>query len=150
MKSKWGIFLQNCFCYKFNVFNKHETPWEGSRVCKFKDLKSFDFMRQKIKSGNLNKPFWKFYIEKDICLIENGGWHFNSLLKAEEISLKLKTFAHNEFSKEEYSNVEVIKKNILEKRDLFKRNNLYETVKLDNSFPKYVIENQKELNDWID
>lgn len=150
IKSKWGIFLQKCFCYKFNVFNKYETPWEGSRVCKFKNLKSFDFMRQKVRGSNLKKPFWKFQVEKDIHLIENGGWHFNSLLNAEEISLKLKTFAHDEFSKEEYSNIEVIKKNILEKKDLFNRNNIYETIKLDNSFPRYVIENKKELDEWID
>ena len=65
-------------------------------------------------------------------------------------SLKLKTFAHENFAGDEYSNIDVIKKNILEKKDLFKRNNLYETIKLDKSFPKYIIENKIKLNEWID
>ena len=55
-------------------------------------------MRQKVQVKNLSSPFWKFYKEKDIEVINNGGWHFNSLLTPEEISKKLKTFAHNEFS----------------------------------------------------
>ena len=46
-------------------------------------------MRQKIKLKNLTAPFWKFYKEKSIQIIENGGWHFNSLSSAEEISKKL-------------------------------------------------------------
>ena len=150
ISSKYGIFLQDCFCYKFNIFNKYETPWEGTRICKFKDLKSFDYMRQNIKAKNLKKALWKFYVEKDICLIQNGGWHFNSLMDAKEISLKLKTFAHENLAGDEYSNIDVIKKNILEKKDLFKRNNLYETIKLDKSFPKYIIENKIKLNEWID
>ena len=150
ISSKYGIFLQDCFCYKFNIFNKYETPWEGTRICKFKDLKSFNYMRQNIKAKNLKKALWKFYVEKDICLIQNGGWHFNSLMDAKEISLKLKTFAHENFAGDEYSNIDVIKKNILEKKDLFKRNNLYETIKLDKSFPKYIIENKIKLNEWID
>jgi len=150
ISSKYGIFLQDCFCYKFNIFNRYETPWEGTRICKFKDLKSFNYMRQNIKAKNLKKALWKFYVEKDICLIQNGGWHFNSLMDAKEISLKLKTFAHENFAGDEYSNIDVIKKNILEKKDLFKRNNLYETIKLDKSFPKYIIENKIKLNEWID
>ena len=36
LTKKYGIFFQNCFNYKFNLFNPHETPWEGSRVCKKK------------------------------------------------------------------------------------------------------------------
>ena len=48
LTSKYGIFLQNCFCYKLNIFNKYETPWEGTRICKKKNLKSFDYLRQKI------------------------------------------------------------------------------------------------------
>ena len=41
--------MQKCFNYKFNLFNKYESPWEGTRVCKKKNLKSIDYMRQKIK-----------------------------------------------------------------------------------------------------
>ena len=40
LKKKFGIFLQSCFNFKLNLFNPHESPWEGTRVAKKKDLKS--------------------------------------------------------------------------------------------------------------
>ena len=36
LKKKYGIFLQKCFNFKFNLFNPYESPWEGTRVCKKK------------------------------------------------------------------------------------------------------------------
>ena len=36
LKKKYGIFMQKCFNYKFNLYNSHESPWEGTRVCKKK------------------------------------------------------------------------------------------------------------------
>ena len=36
LKKKYGIFLQDCFNYKFNLFNPYESPWEGTRVAKKK------------------------------------------------------------------------------------------------------------------
>ena len=39
LKKKYGIFMQKCFNYKFNLFNQFESPWEGSRVCKKKKYK---------------------------------------------------------------------------------------------------------------
>ena len=43
LKKKFGIFLQNMYCYKFNIFNQYESPWEGTRVVK-RNLKSIDYM----------------------------------------------------------------------------------------------------------
>ena len=56
---KFGIFLQKMFCYKMNIYNPHESPWEGSRICLKKDLKSIDFLRQKILKKNIRYPFWR-------------------------------------------------------------------------------------------
>ena len=149
LKNKYGIFLQNIYCYKFNLFNKYESPWEGTRICKMKDLKSIDYMRQKIKCKNLNTPFWKFYKEKNIEVIENGGWHFNSLLSPEEISRKLKTFAHSEYSAEKYSSIESIKQKIKKKVDLFERGHEYETVQINSSFPRYLVQNIEKFSKLI-
>ena len=149
LKKKYGIFLQKCFCYKFNLYNKYESPWEGTRICQFKNLGSVDYLRQKIISKNLSSPFWKFYKNKSIELIDNGGWHFNSLFTPEDISLKLKTFAHNEFSKPIYSDVEVIRRNILEKKDLFKRGWNYQKIELDETFPSHIYKNKKLFKEWI-
>ena len=149
LKMKYGIFLQNMYCYKFNLFNKYESPWEGTRVCKKKNLKSIDYMRQKVLKKNLNKAFWKFYKEKNIEIIENGGWHFNSIISPAEISKKLRTFAHTEFSKNQYSDINIIKKNIEEHKDLFGRNITYTKVNMDNSFPEYILKNKNNLKEWI-
>ena len=115
LKKKYGIFLQDCFNYKFNLFNQYESPWEGTRVAKKKDLNSIDFMRQKIKTKNLKYSFLRFDKERNIEIFEKGGWHFNNLMSPENISLKLKTFAHTEFSSNEFSSVEVIKDKIKKK-----------------------------------
>ena len=66
LKKKYGIFLQKFFTYKINIFNKYESPWEGTRVCRRKNLKGINFMRKKIQFKNINKPFWNFNIEKSI------------------------------------------------------------------------------------
>ncbi len=149
LTKKYGIFLQQMFCYKFNLYNEHESPWEGTRISKRKDLKSIDFMRQKVRLKNLKQPFWKFYKEKSIETYINGGWHFNSLLSPNEISTKLKTFAHDEFAGPKYSDVNIIEKNIIEQRDLFKRNIFYKKINLGNSFPDYVLQNKELLREWI-
>ena len=149
LDKKYGIFLLDCFNFKFNLFNPYETPWEGTRVCRKKNLDSINFMRQKIKSKNLNYKFFRIDKEKNIELFKKAGWHFNNIMTAEAISLKLKTFAHSEFSDEKYSSIEVIKEKINQREDLFNRGHKYEVVKLDYSFPKYIVDNLKKFNEFI-
>ncbi len=150
LKNKYGIFMQSCFNYKFNLFNKYESPWEGTRVCKKKNLKSIDFMRQKIKSKNLKYNFFRFDKEKDIKIFENAGWHFNNILEAEEISVKLKTFAHTEFASEKFSSTKQINQKIKNKIDLFERGHKYQVIKLDDSFPKYLLKNVDKFKNFIE
>jgi beta-1,4-mannosyl-glycoprotein beta-1,4-N-acetylglucosaminyltransferase len=149
LNKKFGIFLQKMFCYKINIYNPHESPWEGSRICLKKNLKSIDFMRQKVVKKNTRYPFWRIDKEKNIQLIDNGGWHFNYLLEPEKISKKLKTFAHTEFSKEQFTEMDVIKKNINEMRDLFNKGYKYYKVQIDKNFPEYILNNQSKLSQWI-
>ena len=149
LKNKYGIFMQQCFNFKFNLFNKYESPWEGTRVCKKKNLKSIDFMRQKVVSKNLNYIFLRIDKEKDIQIFNNGGWHFNNILNPDQISLKLKTFAHSEFASEKFSSPVVIKKNIEKKKDLFGRGHIYQKVEIDKTFPEYLINNKDKYFKWI-
>ena len=72
-------------------------------------------MRQKVLLKNINK-WWRPDKEKSIQIVKNGGWHFNNLFSAKEISVKLRTFAHQEFSKNEYSDPKIIKKKNYETR----------------------------------
>jgi len=149
LKKKYGIFLQKCFNYKINLFNAYESPWEGTRVCKKKYLKSIDFMRQEVKVKNLKYRFFRFDKEKNIEIIRNAGWHFNNLMSPKNISLKLKTFAHSEFSVNRFSDPAVIEKKINNKSDLFERGHKYEKKKIDKSFPEFIINNKKRYSQWI-
>ncbi len=149
LKKKYGIFLQRFFNYKFNIFNAYESPWEGTKVCKKKNLKSIDFMREKVRKKNLKYKFYRFDKEKNIQIFENAGWHFNNVMSPEKISKKLKTFAHNEFSSEEFSSVETIRNKINAKVDLFNRNEKYEVVRIDEGFPKYLLDNLLKFKDYI-
>ena len=149
LDKKYGIFLHDCFNYKFNLFNPYETPWEGTRVAKKKNINSIDFMRQKIKAKNLRYPFFRFDKEKDIQIYSNAGWHFNNIKSYEDISIKLKTFAHSEFSGNEFSSIDIIKSKIENKIDLFNRGHKYKVVNFDNRFPKYILENKTKFKNFI-
>ena len=149
LEKKYGIFFLKCFNYKFNLYNPYETPWEGTRVCKKKNLKSIDFMRQKIKSKNLKYSFFRFDKEKNIQLYQNAGWHFNNIMEPGQMSLKLKTFAHSEFSGNEYSDIEKIRSKIDMKVDLYNRGHKYRKIPLDDSFPKYLISNYELYKNYI-
>ena len=81
--------MQKSFCYKFNIFNSYETPWEGTRVCKKKNLDSIDYMRQKVQSKNLKYPFFRFDKEKSIEIFNDSGWHFNNIMNSKNISTML-------------------------------------------------------------
>jgi beta-1,4-mannosyl-glycoprotein beta-1,4-N-acetylglucosaminyltransferase len=149
LKKKYGIFMQKSFCYKINLLNKYESPWAGSRIVKKKNLKSIDWLRQKVLVKNLKYSWFRFDKEKNIELINDGGWHFNNLMKPERISLKLKTFAHTEYESNKFSDVNIIKDKILKREDLFNRNFTYNKIYLDKSFPRYIIKNKKKYKEWI-
>ena len=149
LKKKYGIFLQKFFNYKFNLFNSHETPWEGTKVCRKKNLKSINFMREKVKRKNLKYKFYRFDKEKNIEIFNESGWHFNNLLSPEEISKKLKTFAHTEYSSDRFSSIEIIQKKIDERIDLFERGEKYKKEVLNDKFPKYLLENLSKYKDFI-
>lgn len=149
LKKKFGIFLQNFYVYKLNIFNEYETPWEGSRICKKKHLKSFTHLRKEILKKNLKKPFWKFRTEKQIEIFNAGGWHFNNLYSPDIISKKLKTFPHKEFGLEKYTNLETIIHKIKNLEDLFGRGHKYRRVEIDKSFPDIIYKNKKNFENFL-
>jgi beta-1,4-mannosyl-glycoprotein beta-1,4-N-acetylglucosaminyltransferase len=108
-------------------------------------------MRQKIKSKNLKYNFLRIDKEKSIQLFTNGGWHFNNIMKPEEISNKLKAFAHTEFSGDEFSTPKIIEQKIDQRIDLFDRDQHYKVIDLNEDFPIYILENkEKYINFLID
>ena len=34
LNKTYGIFQQDLYCYKFNIFNRYESPWKGLEFVK--------------------------------------------------------------------------------------------------------------------
>ena len=149
LKKKFYIFFQKNFVFKINIYNRYESPWEGTRICKKKDLKSISHLRKKVLSKNIKKAFWKSYIEKNILIIENGGWHFNNLYNLETLSNKLKVSPHKEYSPEKFSDPDIINKKINNLEDLYERGHKYEKIDLNSTYPEYILNNKNLFKDFI-
>ena len=149
-KYKFGFFMQRMYYYKINILNITEgkNNWPGSRICKKKYLKSFFYLRT-LKVKNIYSPFWKFYKEKSIQLIKDGGWHFSYLMSPKKILYKIKNAAHTEFNKDHLANLDSIKNKIKNLKDIFDRKNLFEKVSVDKSYPEYILNNKKKFKNFI-
>ena len=64
------------------------------------------------------------------------------------ISNKIKNSAHSELNKLEYYSIHKIKKKINNLEDIFNRNIFFKKVKVDNSYPKYILDNKKKFKNW--
>ena len=146
IKNKYAVFSQRMFNYKINLLNETENNWHGSKICLKKDLKSPQWLRDlKFKKY----PFWRLDKLRNLQIIKNGGWHFAYLQTAENISKKIKSFAHGEFNKPNFANLENIQNKIKEGKDIFNREIVYRKVEIDDSFPEYIINNKEKLKKWI-
>ena len=145
-KSKYAVFSQKMFNYKINLLNETENNWHGSKICLKKNLKSPQWLRNlKFKKY----PFWRLDKQRNLQIIENGGWHFAYLQSPENILKKIRSFAHGEYNKEDFANIENIKEKIDMRKDIFNRKISYRKLQLDDSFPKYIVNNKEKLKEWI-
>jgi hypothetical protein len=89
--------------------------------------------------------------EENFYYVYNGGWHFSYLGTPEQIQYKLKTFAHDEFDLEQFTNIHNIQKSILNSSDLFDRfgNHQFRVDQIDFSWPRYVLENTDKYQNFI-
>ncbi len=143
---KYAVFSQRMFNYKINLLNETENNWHGSKICLKKNLVSPQWLRNlKFKKY----PFWRLDKIRNLQIIENGGWHFAYLQNPEKILKKIKSFAHGEFNQENFTNLEAIKKKINMGKDIFNREIGYKKVQIDNTFPKYIVDNKEKLKEWI-
>ena len=145
-KNKYAVFSQKMFMYKLNFLNLKENNWQGSKICLKKNFKSPQWLRNlKFKKY----PFWRIDKMRNLQIIQNGGWHFAYLQTPENISKKIKSFAHGEFNKTDITNEENISLKIEKGQDIFKRNYNLKKIEIDSSFPRYILENKDKLKKWI-
>ena len=70
--------------------------------------------------------------------------------KLYEISKKLKTFPHTEYRTREFSSIKTIKNKMKIHTDLFNRGHTYKIVKIDRSYPKYIINNLRQFENYLE
>ena len=136
-----------------NLLNLSETPWMKARILTYKeffnpnnDTPPCFGLIEDVNDGITPTKIRMKHISNSI---QNAGWHFSYMGGAEAISYKIKSFAHQEFNKEEFTNLEIIKTRIKENKDVLGRNQQYLKVSIDNTFPKYLCDNIKKFDKHI-
>ena len=145
-ENKYACFMQKNFQSKLNLINITDKYWMGTKICQKKYLKSPQWLRN-IKTKK--KPLWKFYKPKEPQLIIDGGWHFSFLKDPKDISIKIKSYAHQEFYLDKFTDEEKISERIKNHIDLFDRNIKYEKIEIDKNFPEYILNNKDKFKKWI-
>ena len=144
-KNKYAVFSQKMFMYKLNLLNLNENNWHGSKICLKKNLKSPQWLRNlKFKKY----PFWRIDKPKNLQIIENGGWHFAYLLNSQGISKKINSFSHGEDNREDNTDIAKIERKMKKFIHPTKGFEL-KKIEIDETFPRYIIENKKKLKEWI-
>jgi beta-1,4-mannosyl-glycoprotein beta-1,4-N-acetylglucosaminyltransferase len=124
-------FKQTMYCFYLNLLKERE--WSGTKSCKWNILKdiSLNHLRQ-------NKHTTKY--------IENGGWHFSFMGGQSTVNQKIEAYSHQEFNNPHIlGNIE---NNMNNNNDPFFRGQLTQ-VEIDNSYPKYLIDNLDKYKHMI-
>ena len=156
------LFEQNVFYYKFNLMQPN-FKWVGTRACKKKHLISPQWLRN-IK--NKIYPVWRLDVlfskkkYSDINLVKNGGWHFTSIKKPEDIFYKFSNYLHHLEFEESKINIQDVEKLIQSKKIIYdhsikqegkKFNSKNNLVKVNNNLlPNYLVQNKDKFLDWFD
>ena len=152
-KMKYAVFKQKHYYYKINLQSQKNPFWLGSRICIKKYLKSPQWLRDlKFKK----RPFWRVDKIRLNNLIDNGGWHFCNLKSSKQLLYKYKNLCEtndpynfNEKIDEKYLKLDEIEKRITLGEDIIGRDDIYKAQNLDNSFPKYILDNIDSYKVWI-
>ena len=142
-------FSQVHSMYKLNLCLYEK--WIGSKVCKFKNLKSLQWLRslrtKKYSFFRIDKLFSPRY-SRNIKIIDNGGWHFGWLRTSESIINKLESYAHSEHNTEYFKDKSLLDRCIKEKKNFFNQNELLRVASIDE-LPLYVQKNLEKYKSWL-
>jgi len=153
-----SIFIQPCFYYYLNC--KSTEVFNKAKMAKFKYIRSPQQLRDypKLSAHNSSKlisTLYKWYgsIRKRLCPIigscavhENGGWHFTYMKSPEDVSKKITAFEHTEYDLDKFTSIDSIKSRMTSFVDPYDRDYQLKIIKIDDSFPKYILDNQKKYS----
>jgi beta-1,4-mannosyl-glycoprotein beta-1,4-N-acetylglucosaminyltransferase len=141
---------QQMHCCYLNARTVTTSKWYGTRIMRFSNVEadeiskySYTFSDHLIESINVGPTFSKIRMLDGLPKIKNGGWHFTYLGGIESIAKKIQSFAHQEFNKPEYTDLNIIKKKINKGIDLFNPlENRFAPVPCTIKYlPRYIVDN---------
>ena len=145
------ICAQKMMNFYLNNLNMTNPSWiQGTRICRFSELLNPEEIPTPYLGIYFTKPGTTQYMryhQGDIFW--NGGWHFSFLGGIKAIVTKIKSFSHTEYNKEEYTNEERIAERIKKGRNLFGGDDVFKPIPIDDSFPEYIVKNQKKYKHLI-
>ena len=157
------VFKQRLYYFKFNYLYKN-YDWFGSKACKKKLLKTFEWLRY-VKSKKYG--FWRIDTMfsdtkyKNIKIIEDGGWHFTKIKKPEDIFYTLSNFGeYNEFvlsglTADDFRNFitkgELPYDHAADKKSSVKEkfSNIVKLEKNSDHLPEFLIKNKEKYKNWF-
>jgi len=152
-----AILEQKMYCCWLNLYEPGGSPWCSARIFKYKEfsrevpeLEDNGFWNMcLVPKCNKTLTPTRIRIDYGDSFLQNAGWHFSYLGGAEAVKYKIESFAHQEFNREEFVNIDKIKKCLAEQRDILGRANDYEKVEIDESYPNYLRENIDKFKKYI-
>lgn len=121
------------FWYRLNCLAERQT-WVHPRIMPFSYLK--DKTPDEVRRSGYES------------VIENAGFHFSYLGNEDFIINKLNSFSHQEYNIPEFKDKEMIREKIDKGHSLWGMSK-FEFVSLDDSFPKYILENKERFKHLI-
>ena len=156
------LFKQNFYYYKFNL-KLEDMPWLGTKGCKYKNLKSPQWLRN-IKDKKY--PFWRLDVlfsdkkYSNIKFIDNGGWHFSNMKTPEEIEKKMRTYLHHREYDIKPLGTKKIEEMIKSKKSIYNLRADMKNEKIDGTqnlkatdgreLPEYLKKNKIKYSNWIE
>jgi len=118
--------------YYYNLNSRVQGGWHGLKLITYLAYKNVKLSFQDMRTWEHSHP---------VPIIKKGGWHLSYFGNASRIQMKLKSFSHQEFNYDQYTNLESIEKNINNSTDILYRAN-FELLKVsvkDNTYlpPQY-------------
>ena len=156
------LFKQNFYYYKFNL-KLEDVPWLGTKACKYKNLKSPQWLRN-IKDKKY--PFWRLDVlfsnkkYSNLKFIENGGWHFSNMKTPAEIEKKLRTYLHHREYDIKPLGTKKIEEIIKSKKSIYNLKVDMKTEKIDGTqnlkptdkseLPDFIKKNSIKYSNWME
>ena len=131
-------FRQKWYMYYLNNF--YEKDWFGTHACKFGYLKKYSMDLLQYHKEDASR-------QSGGAIIDNAGWHFSFLGGEKAVKEVLSAYSYQGgraakvlfFLDKIFKNR--IKNRIKNNKDIFLTGRTFRTVKVDQSFPKYLVDN---------